>query len=199
MLELGYGDGRFTRELLNHGYRVSIVEGPSALVEKAKQTFGGQVECFESLFEEFKPLKKFDRILATFILEHLDEPIEILKRVRKWLKPRGKLIILVPNAESIHRQLAVIMGLQPKLHTLSARDHLVGHQRVYTLKMLSGHLSKAGFKVREEKGFFLTVLPNSMMLNYSKELLIGLNEISDQLPHYLLANIGTLAEPKVRK
>jgi hypothetical protein len=45
----------------------------------------------------------------------------------------------------------------------------------------------------DSAGFFLKVLPNSMMLEYSRELLWGLNAISPSLPKNLLANIAAIA------
>ena len=50
----------------------------------------------------------------------------------------------------------------------------------------------AGLSVIDSCGFFLKVLPNSMMLDYSRELLWGLNAISAYLPKDLLANIAVI-------
>ena len=85
------------------------------------------------------------------------------------------------------------MGLQPQLDTLSERDHLVGHQRVYSLSGLIGEIEAAGMRVVDSAGFFLKVLPNSMMLDFSRELLWCLNSISPRLPKELLANIAVIA------
>ena len=82
------------------------------------------------------------------------------------------------------------MGLQPHLDTLSARDLLVGHQRVYSLQTLGEDVRAAGLYPVETMGFFLKVLPNSMMLDYSQALLKALNEVSESLPTDILANIG---------
>jgi hypothetical protein len=48
----------------------------------------------------------------------------------------------------------------------------------------------------EKKGFFLKVLPNSMMLDYSKDLINALNTISEKIPDHLLANIGVIVKNK---
>jgi hypothetical protein len=93
----------------------------------------------------------------------------------------------------LHRQLAVVMGLQPELDTLSKRDLMVGHQRVYSLQILEDDIRRAGLTPVDSAGFFLKVLPNAMMLEYSRELLWGLNAISPSLPKDLLANIAAIA------
>ena len=99
-------------------------------------------------------------------------------------------MVVTPNRHSIHRNLAVRMGLQEKLDDLSPRDQLVGHQRVYDLDTLRKELEIAGFRIDDEFGYFLKVLPNSMMMEYPISLLEALNAISSEIPTRLLANIG---------
>ena len=51
-------------------------------------------------------------------------------------------------------------------------------------------------EILERKGFFLKVLPNSMILEFSEELIKALNEVADLLPEHLLANIGAVVKLK---
>lgn len=192
VLELGYGDGIVTNELSNIDCELTLIEGATTLVGIAKRKHPN-ITCVETLFEDYRPAKLFDVILASHVLEHVDNPVEIIKLMATWLNPNGKIIIVVPNMNSIHRQLAVIMGLQPSLDTLSERDLLVGHQRVYSISSLSDHIRQGGLIPQQSTGFFLKMLPNSMMLQYSPELLGALNEISNSLPSDLLANIAIVA------
>ncbi len=193
VLEMGYGEGNFTEELVKKNFKPTVIDGSEVLLKKAKQLHGDKLEVVCALFEEFRPSQKFDCVLATHVLEHVDDPVVLLKEMKNWINDNGKIIIIVPNKESIHRQLAVMMGLQPALDTLGARDKLVGHQRVYSIATLSKDVETAGLKVSETAGFFLKVLPNSMMLSYSRELILALNNISPVLPKNLLANIGLVA------
>jgi len=193
VLEMGYGEGNFTGELIKRNFKPTVLDGSDVLLAKAKQLYGDKLEIASALFEEYKPEQKFDCILATHVLEHVDDPVALLREMKNWITDHGKIIIIVPNKESIHRQLAVVMGLQPKLDTLGARDKLVGHQRVYSLQTLGEDVVKAGLKVKETTGFFLKTLPNSMMLDYSRELIIALNKITPLLPKNLLSNIGLIA------
>ena len=196
VLEMGFGEGNFTRAIVEQGYRPTLLDGSDILLEKAKNLHGDKIVAVHSLFEEYQPQNKFDCIVCTHVLEHVDSPATLLNRMRDWINECGKIIIIVPNKESIHRQLAVIMGLQPQLDTLGARDKLVGHQRVYSLETLSNEILDSGYEISESVGFFLKTLPNSMMLDYSQELIIALNKISQILPKNLLANIGIVAKKK---
>ena len=190
VLELGYGEGNFTAELINRNFIPTVIDGSDILLKEAKKLHGDNINVECCLFEDYNPIQKFDCILATHVLEHVDDPIHLLKKMKGWLNDKGSIIVIVPNKESIHRQLAVIMGLQNELDSLSNRDLLVGHQRVYSIDTLSKDFIEAGLTIKEKSGFFLKVLPNSMMLNYSNDLINALNLISESIPSNFLANIA---------
>ncbi|MCW2968387.1 MAG: hypothetical protein JWM71_2159 [Solirubrobacteraceae bacterium] len=193
VLEMGYGVGLTTRELLGHGIDgLEVLEGSPLLAQQARSTHPG-LTVHEGLFERFAPGPVYDAVLALHVAEHVDDPSALFAHVRGWLRPGGRLVVAVPNAESLHRRLAVRMGLQPELDSLSARDALVGHQRVFTLERLRGDLTAAGLEVDEEFGWFLKTLPNSMMLDFDDRLLRALYGISDELPAHLMANIAVVA------
>jgi 2-polyprenyl-3-methyl-5-hydroxy-6-metoxy-1,4-benzoquinol methylase len=194
VLELGYGDGIVTAGLSSLDIDLTVIDGASKLVDLARSRHP-QVTCVHSYFEAYSPNERFDLVVASHVLEHVDDPRAILASIHGWLKPLGQVIAVVPNSHSLHRQLAVLMGLQPSLDTLSPRDHMVGHQRVYSPAELRSDFESTGYFIREERGFFLKVVPNSMMLEYSRPLLNALNAISSSVPAALLANLVVVATP----
>jgi len=194
VLELGYGEGNFTDMLVKLPISLTVLEGAQSLVDKALARHGNAARFECTLFEDFICEDKFDVIVATHVLEHVDNPVKLLSNLKGLLSPDGRIVLIVPNKESLHRQLAVLMGLQPSLDSLSSRDHLVGHQRVYSLKTLENDVLSAGLRVTQQHGFFLKTLPNSMMISFPEALIDALNKISSSLPHELLANIGIVAQ-----
>lgn len=190
VLEMGYGEGNVTRQLLAAGMCVDIVEGSELLASNARELYGDAVKVHHSLFSEFNPQSNYDLILATNILEHVADPKETLKSIFRWCSNQTKVVVTVPNSESIHRRLAVLMNIQPKLDTLSERDHLVGHMRVYNLDKLTFDVEEAGFEIIGEKGFLLKVLPNSLLKTLPNELIDAFYKISDQIDIRFLADIG---------
>jgi 2-polyprenyl-3-methyl-5-hydroxy-6-metoxy-1,4-benzoquinol methylase len=196
ILDLGYGDGLFLKFLKNHK-DLTIIEGSKKLCDKAleqSRLLNSSAEVICTYFEEYEPDKKYDVIIASHVLEHVEDPEILLRKAKNWLTPEGKLIVVVPNAESFHRKLGVILKLQKELDDLSPRDHEVGHLRVFTLKMLNDLMSHCGFKVSKERGFFLKVLSNAQMLGLEPRVIEGLCELSkDLLPSYG-ANIGIVAQ-----
>jgi SAM-dependent methyltransferase len=192
VIELGFGEGVTLSRLALLPRRYLVVEGAPSLAEQVRTEFPG-VEVAPALFEEYIPDAPCDRLLALHVFEHVDDPVALARHLLSWVAPGGEIVVIVPNRRSLHRRLAVRMGLQPELDTLSPRDHLVGHQRVYDLEWLEADLRTAGFEPFERRGFFLKVLPNSMMLDYSPELIQGLNDLGDELPADLAANIAVRA------
>ena len=51
----------------------------------------------EPLAHRFDP-ETFDFITLIYVLEHIAEPVEFLNYLKRYLKPSGKMVILVPNA-----------------------------------------------------------------------------------------------------
>jgi len=196
ILEMGYGDGILTSCLASrYKTKLHLIEGSEILAKKAKKKHKNIV-VINKLFENYEPKKKYDYIIASHVLEHVDNPILVLKKIKSWMHSKSLCIVHVPIRTSYHRQLAVIMKLQKKLDTPSKRDHEVGHQRVYSINGMKEDLKKSGFKIIETKGFFLKFLPNSMMLNFSKNLIMALNKIAEKTVPALCANVSFVIKKK---
>jgi 2-polyprenyl-3-methyl-5-hydroxy-6-metoxy-1,4-benzoquinol methylase len=192
VLDMGYGTGEMARELLGRGVAAEVVEGSPLLAARARDGHPGLV-VHEAMFEAFAPGPVYDAVLALHVMEHVDRPRDLMAHVRGWLRPGGAVVVVVPNRESLHRRLAVRMGIQERLDDLSPRDRLVGHLRVYGLDTLAADLEGAGFRVEDRFGFTLKTVPNSMMLGWPPELLDALTAISPELPPRMCANIGIRA------
>lgn len=196
VLDLGLGDGLFLEAFHDHP-DFTILEGSELLAEfgtKKIESQGWHPRVIHTFFENYEPSEQVDVIIASHVLEHVSNPLQILDLCRKWLKNGGKLIVIVPNKESLHRRLGVKMGLQRELDDLSPRDHAVGHLRVYSLATLAEQIANSGYRITEERGFFTKSLANSQMLHLSPEVIYGLCELSSTLPASMGANVGLVVE-----
>ena len=114
-LELGCYHGEFSKQLLNEFAELTIVEGASDLVAVTTNNLKGHpnqnytIHC--DYFERVNVSEQYDAIFLIHTLEHLDNPTEVLKRMKTWLKPTGKIFVVVPNANAASRQIAVNMNL----------------------------------------------------------------------------------------
>jgi len=190
-LELGPSSGYMTRYLVNDFERVVAVEGAADLIEKIADAPNLVKVC--CLFQDFYTEEKFDTIILNHVLEHIAEPVPLLKQILQWLAPGGKFIVGVPNARSFHRMVAVKMGLLESIYSLNERDLQLGHERVYDMDLLKEQLKAAGFNISHETGVFLKFLANSQIEQwFSQEMTQAFYELGKDFPE-LCAEILVIA------
>jgi 2-polyprenyl-3-methyl-5-hydroxy-6-metoxy-1,4-benzoquinol methylase len=198
VLDLGYGDGVSLKNLLSDkkslNLKITLLEGAAALVGEAQRVVqNDDTEIVLTFFEDFRRESTFDFIIASHVLEHVNEPDLLLDLLYENAKTGATLIGIVPNKDSIHRRLAVHMGLQKNSDDLSSRDRIVGHQRVYGTDTLTSLFENSKWKLESLKGFFLKPLSNMQMLDFSDSLLEAFFKVAEDLPVDLCANIGFIA------
>ena len=161
MLELGSFKGDFTARLTEHFSDLSCVEASDVAMEEARQRLGDKVQYFNSLFETVQLPRRYDNIVMTHVLEHLDDPIAVLSRInREWLAPGGRFFLACPNANAPSRQIAVKMGLIDHNAAVTPAEGLHGHRITYALDTLERDATRAGLKVIHRSGIFFKALAN---------------------------------------
>jgi 2-polyprenyl-3-methyl-5-hydroxy-6-metoxy-1,4-benzoquinol methylase len=159
-LELGCFEGEFTKRLAAIFPDLTTVEGSSELIAIARTAAPERVSFVLSRFEEFEPAQPFDAIFLTHTLEHLDEPVEMLRRIGGWLTPNGRLFVVTPNAHAASRQIAVAMGLISHPTAVTAGEFEHGHRRTYDLAGLAAHAAEAGLDIVDKGGVFFKPFAN---------------------------------------
>jgi len=162
ILELGPAEGVMTYYLNRKTSDLTVIEGSKKFSEDLACQFPN-ITVINTLFEEYKPEKKFNNIILGHVLEHVFDPVSILKKAYNWLENGGRIMAAVPNARSIHRQLAVIMGLIKSEFDMSKLDVHHGHRRVYTPETLRADFMKADFNSIYEGGYWLKPLTNNQL------------------------------------
>lgn len=161
LLELGSYKGDFTRRLLDHFQDVTCVEASDAAMEEAKRKIGERVRYVNVLFETAVLPDRYDNIVLTHVLEHLDAPVDLLKRINaEWLAEGGRLFLVCPNANAPSRQIAVKMGLITHNAAVTTAEAAHGHRRTYSLDTLEHDAVAAGLKVVHRSGIFFKALAN---------------------------------------
>ena len=161
MLELGSFKGDFTARLTEHFSDLSCVEASNVAMDEARQRLGDKVQYFNSLFEEVQLPRRYDNIVMTQVLEHLDDPIAVLSRInREWLAPGGRFFLACPNANAPSRQIAVKMGLIDHNAAVTPAEAEHGHRITYALDTLERDATRAGLKVIHRSGIFFKALAN---------------------------------------
>jgi len=169
-LELGPPEGEMTQYLLQDFDQLTVVDGAAELLAHIPDA--PNLSKVHALFEDYSPDGLFNTIVMEHILEHVEKPQALLNRARKWLAPGGRLLVGVPNALSIHRLVAVKMGLLKKSCELNQRDLALGHRRVYAPRTLRGELESAQLCVVELGGVFFKPISNKQIEDHWTDQMI---------------------------
>ncbi len=88
--------------------------------------------------------ESFDLLLATDIIEHVDDDLKALREIARVLRPGGKALIVVPA-------FPILWGLQ---------DRVAQHKRRYRMGELADRVARAGFAIEVSYYFnFLLFVP----------------------------------------
>jgi 2-polyprenyl-3-methyl-5-hydroxy-6-metoxy-1,4-benzoquinol methylase len=196
IMELGVGHGITTNIFSKHFSRHVVLDASSAVIGNFRKKFPDcEAQIIETFFEDYKTEEKFDVIVLGFILEHVDNPSEILVYYKKFLAPEGKMFVTVPNAEVLNRKLGYIAGLLPDMQDLSEHDRLCGHKRYYTVASLTEEVRSSGYEIEHMEGIYLKPFTTRQMisLNFDKKILDALCKVGMDYPELCC---GILAELK---
>lgn len=173
-LELGCADGMMTSILINDFEELTVIDGSSIAIERLKNNIkSDKLNIIQGLFENIELDDKFDTIIMGHILEHVDNPISLLRKYANYLSKSGQIIISVPNAKSFHRIAGVKLGLLNSIYDLNENDIKIGHKRVYDFEKLEQDILNAGLKIICKDAYWLKFLSNKQIEDYFDEKLIG--------------------------
>jgi 2-polyprenyl-3-methyl-5-hydroxy-6-metoxy-1,4-benzoquinol methylase len=135
ILDIGCATGALIASLRDKGWRVTGVEiSPSAIYAKNERKLDVRNIPLE---ENNFPDNSFDVILASHLIEHLNEPKIFLEETYRILKNNGSLFITTPD----------ISGFQSLLFGSRWRSAIFDHLYLFSRRTLSKMLKTVGFKV----------------------------------------------------
>lgn len=95
VLEIGCGNGHLLTRLEHLGWQVEGLE-PDPKAAAIAVSRGLRITNSEFTEQTFAP-GTFDAIVMSHVIEHIGDPVTLLRRCRKILKPGGVLVMLTPN------------------------------------------------------------------------------------------------------
>jgi len=135
LLDVGCGNGAFLKVANAAGFETWGIEINYAAAKRAEEATGSKVPTGD-VEEIGLPTAYFDVITLLQVLEHLDNPLLVLKRVHSLLKENGLLVVAVPNIDSF---IIKILGRHHRHYNGK------GHINYFTARSLKQMIEKAGF------------------------------------------------------
>lgn len=163
VLDIGCGIGEYTQLFWDRFQDVWGLDPDERCLKEAKKN-DLRTTYVLGYGETFKIAEKFDTISMNNILEHVDDPVKLLMNCKQHLKHGGRIIVQVPNSESITRRLGVLMGLIPSTTHISEKEaNFWGHKRTYNLDSLESDCMDAGLDAISCGGLLYKPLPNEVL------------------------------------
>lgn len=136
---------------------MTVVEPYAPSAEKARRLArkNSNITVLAGFLEEhIEALQKqqFDCIILSGVLHEVEKPKALLRAIAKITKT-ATVYIIVPNARSFHRLLAVEAGLIADVYTASAVQKKLNQPWAFDMKMLHRLVTAAGFRILAE-GYF---------------------------------------------
>ena len=187
------------------GQETVVVEPTAVFADDARRLAHArpEVTVLEALLEEAPAQalgEPFDMVVVSGLLHEVPDPQRLLQAVRRTCRAGGVVHVNVPSAGSLHRLLAVAMGLIADPAAESETQRLLQQRHVYDAAGLERELAAAGFRVRERGSILVKPFTHTQMQRLvddgflDRALLDGLDRLTEQLPD-LGSEIWVDAEP----
>ena len=169
----------------------TIVEPSKVFAEHAKElTDHGYLHVINQEYKATEELKnqRFDFIICSSLLHEVEDPASLLKEIVLSCLENTVVHINVPNANSMHRLIALEAGLIKDTHEMSDQNKRLEQHSIFDLKSLQDMVEQAGFKIIGSGGYFIkpfTHIQMAQILEYkiiSEEILNGLYKLTDYIP-----------------
>jgi 2-polyprenyl-3-methyl-5-hydroxy-6-metoxy-1,4-benzoquinol methylase len=137
LLDFGCGGGKFLEQMSRRGWKVTGLDTSALSVDRVRGRLGLDVRCGSLPHPDLRP-GSFDLITMWQALEHVHQPMAVLREAHRLLVPGGKLMVAVPNIDSL-----AFRWFGPVWYALDLPRHLT-HFAPWTLYLM---LHRSGFRV----------------------------------------------------
>jgi 2-polyprenyl-3-methyl-5-hydroxy-6-metoxy-1,4-benzoquinol methylase len=200
VLELGCATGYMSEVLRARGCYVVGVERDPLMAELAEQRCDrlivGDLDLLD-LAEELAG-ERFDVIVAADVLEHLRDPLHVLRSLRPLLAENGYLVASIPNVAHGSVRLALLEGRFPyQERGLLDRTHL----RFFTRESIGQLLEDAGFLISDMVRHELILAASEVPFEDSgatAELRAALDSDPDATTYQFVVKAFPLEQPGMR-
>lgn len=111
-LEIGSGIGNISQQFLNEGFTMCLSDYSAVYCDKLKDKFADEKKVkdiihldivdpdFDKKYADH--FEKYDSAFALNVVEHVEDHVKAIENIKKFLKPGGKLSILVPAYQFLY-------------------------------------------------------------------------------------------------
>lgn len=122
VLELGCGNGHLINGIANTYTHLKRIVGVDFY--NTPPVIDKRVSFVKQNLEDLNIEGTFDLIILNHVFEHIRNPLGLIERIKKNLKPNAKLLIIVPNRKGFHNEARTYLPEHGKHYFLWDRENL---------------------------------------------------------------------------
>jgi 2-polyprenyl-3-methyl-5-hydroxy-6-metoxy-1,4-benzoquinol methylase len=194
ILEIGCGLAPFFNDYIDYDF-FTVVEPGEHFYENAAEHARDKnnVQVVRGTVQENCDTlnkRQYDVVLLASLLHELSDPAALLASVAMLCSAKTIVHVNVPNAKSVHRLLALEMGLIGSVYEKSGTQKKMQQSHTFDLERLTTLLNGANFNVIERGTFFIKPFTHSQMAQLQQAgvasdlLLDGLYKLSEYFPDH---------------
>jgi SAM-dependent methyltransferase len=133
ILDVGSGLGVFAHRMKQAGWRCAVVDPDPRNASHARETVGVEAHCGD--FMKVDDLGRYDAISFNKVLEHVEEPVAMLRRAASLLEAHGFVYIELPDGEGAAEE------------GFGREEFFIDHLHVFSAESFAALVRRAGFRL----------------------------------------------------
>ena len=187
-LDIGCGVGLLSFDLARRGLQGVGVDGAASMVEscqaEAERTGSSKLWSYQQADAEHLPFEdgSFDAATCCGLIEYLPDDMELLKEVRRVVRPGGHFLLVVTNKHAYAGILSPLVGLAKRIPgmvafgtalrnrssgKLTEMMHLPNPPRQHSPSEIRQTLAESGFRFIKDRYCGFTMLPAPFHILFS--------------------------------
>ncbi len=149
ILDIGCGSGVITKKIQDAGVNVEGIDFSENAIKKARaRGLNAKVWDLDNKRMSYED-NTFDAAVAIDVLEHVFDPMNVIKELGRITKPGSNIFVTIPNDVSLFVRIKTLLGISYQ-EGHYRRNGMYKHHTFFSIKLLSYMLERGNFSITKK-------------------------------------------------